>query len=165
MKSLVLLAALLLVGCSVEVSHQTEDENHTEKSSTVERSRTTVGVGLLHDPTPRHEPEAPNEIQSPSIEGSKTVKVIVSKPSPKVVTPTPHVVRCPDQLIRVTGSGNTIIFGDVHLHRHDHMYQAPKPHPVRINVRVELGDRISERERRTRMVERRIAKFFPHYRD
>jgi hypothetical protein len=160
MKSLVLIAALLVTGCSVEVSHQTEDENHTEKSSTVERSRTTVGVGLLHDP------EAPNAIQSHSAERSKTtVKVIVSKPSPKVVTPTPHVVRCPDQLIRVTGSGNTIIFGDVHLHRHDHIYQAPKPHPVRINVRVELGDRISERERRTRMVERRIAKFFPHYRD
>jgi hypothetical protein len=160
MKLLVMLAALLVIGCSVEISHQTEDKNHTEKS--VERSRTTVGVGLLHDP------EAPIAIQSPSAERSKTtVKVIVSEPSPEVVTPTPHVVRCPDQLIRVTGSGNTIIFGDVHVHHHKHLHihKTPKPTPVRVEVRVELDDRIGERERRRRMVERRIAKFFPHYRD
>ena len=41
---LVLLVAILVTGCSVGVTHQTEDEDHTEKSSAVERSRSTVKV-------------------------------------------------------------------------------------------------------------------------
>ena len=95
------------------------------------------------------------------------MKVIVSEPSPEVVTPTPHVVHCPDQSIQVVGKENTVILGDVHIHHHEHVHihQPPKTTPVRIDVRVELDDRITEREKRRRMVEKRIAKFFPHYRD
>ena len=169
MKLLVMLAALLVTGCSVGVTHETEDEDHTEKSSAVERSRTTVAVGLLNEPTPPHEPKAFNANQSPSILQSKTtVKVVVPESTPKVImTPLPQAPRRPDRMIRVAGIGNTVILGDVHLHHHEHfhVHQAPKPHPVRVDIRVELGDRFSERERRTRMVEARIARFFPHYRD
>ena len=165
---LVLLAALFVTGCSVGVTHQTEDENHTEKSSAVERSRTTVAVGLLSEPASHHESKAPNANQSQSSEPSRTiVKVIVPEPSPEVVNspPAATVTRSPDQSIRVAGPQNTIVFGDVHLHHHEHVHvhQAPKPTPVRINVRVE--DRVSERERTRRMVEARIARVFPHYRD
>ena len=166
MKSLVLLVALLVTGCSVEVAHQTEDENHTETSSTVERSRTTVGVGLLQDPTPRHKPEAPNEIHSPAAERSKTtVKVVVPESSPEVVTPTPPVACCPEPTIHISGSGNTVVFGDVHVHHHKHVHfhKTPEPTPVRVEIRVEFDDRINERERRRRMVVRRISRFFPNY--
>jgi len=159
---LVLLAALFVTGCSVGVTHQTEDENHTEKSSAVERSRTTVAVGLLNEPEPHLEPKVPNATQSPSSERSTTiVKLIVREPSPEVAT----IVRSPERSAQVTGHQDTVVFGDVHYHHHEHVHvhQAPKPHPVRINVRVE--DRVGERERTRRMVEARIARFFPHYRD
>ena len=163
---LVLLAALLITGCSVGVSHQAEDENYTENSSGVERSRTTVAVGLLNEPAPPHESKVRHANQSPSSQRSQTsVKVIVPESSPKVIMIPPPFVRCPEPTIRVTGNRNTLILGDVHIHHHEHkhIHQAPKLTPIRINVRVE--DRISERERRRRMVETRIARFFPHYRD
>ena len=164
---LVLLAAFFVTGCSVGVTHQTEDENHTEESSAVERSRTTVAVGLLNEPEPHLEPKVPNATQSPSSERSTTiVKLIVREPSPEVIMiPLPPVPRHPNRMIQVAGNRNTIVFGDVHLHHHKHVHvhQAPKPTPVRINVRVE--DRVSERERTRRMVEARIARVFPHYRD
>ena len=95
MKSLVLLAALLLVGCSVEVSHQSDNENHSEESSTVERSQTSVGVGFLNDPTPPHKPKVPNAKHCPSTERSQTtVKVIRSLKVEK--TPT-TITQSPDQ--------------------------------------------------------------------
>ena len=165
MKSLVLLAAIFVAGCSAGVSHQAEDEHSTEESSDVERSRTTVAVSILDEPTPHHDSEVPDENQSPSSERSTTiVKVIVPEPSPKVIMiPLPPVPRHPNRMIQVAGNGNTVILGDVHLHHHEHVHvhQAPKPAPVRINVRAE--DRVSERERTRRMVEARIARFFPRY--
>ena len=161
MKLLVLLAALLPVGCSVEVAHETENKAQTESLSTFDNSKTTVEVGILE--VPETLPEATESQESAT---KTTVKVIVVESSTKVImTPTPPVPRGPEPTIQVTGSGNAVVFGDVHIHHHEHLHfhQAPKPHPVRVDVRVELGDRFSEREKRTRMVERRIAKFFPHY--
>ncbi|MCH7688342.1 MAG: hypothetical protein IH899_16950 [Planctomycetes bacterium] len=169
MKLLVLLSALLLAGCSVEVAHETEYKAQTESLSTFDKSKTAVSLGILKVPEipPKSEHTASQESSISSSEQSQTtVKVIVAESSPKVITtPTPPVPRRPDRLIQVTGSGNAVVFGDVHIHHHEHLHfhQAPKPHPVRVDVRVELGDRFSEREKRTRMVERRIAKFFPHY--
>ena len=68
-------------------------------------------------------------------------------------------------MIQVAGNENSVVFGDVHIHEHKHfhVHETQKPNPVRIDVRVELGNRFSERERRTRMVEARIARFFPSY--
>ena len=170
MKLLVLLVSLLLTGCSVQVAHETENRSQDESLSTFDRNKTTVEVGILdvpeHLPTSKH--TASQESSTSSIEQSQTtVNVIVPESSPKITTPTPPVPRGPEPTIQVTGSGNTVVLGDVHHHHHKHfhVHQTPKPNPVRIDVRVELGDRFSEREKRTRMVERRIAKFFPHYRD
>ena len=168
MKLLVLLAALLLVGCSVEVAHETEIKSQNESLSTFDKSKTTVAVGILE--TPETSPETKHTESATSfIERSQTtVKVVMPESTPRViVAPLPPAPCHPDRSIRVTGDGNTIVFGDVHLHHHEHVHihQAPKPTPVRINVRVEFDDRIGERERRTRMVEMRFAKFFPHYRD
>ena len=103
MKLLVLLASLFVIGCSVEVSHQSDEENHDEESSTVERSRTSVGVGFLNEPTPPHEPNVQNAIQIRPAERSKT---------------TVKVTRSPDRSIRVKGRGNTIVLGDLHFHLH-----------------------------------------------
>jgi hypothetical protein len=164
MKSLVLLASLFVAGCSVGVSHQTEDEHSTEKSSDMERSRTTVAVSILDETTPRHDPKVPNASRKRS---TTIVEVIVREQSPKVVNslPPPPVTRSADRMIQVAGNRNTVILGNVYVHRHEHVHvhQAPKPAPVRINVRAE--DRVSGRLRRRRMVETRIARIFPHYRD
>ena len=165
MKSLVVLTALLFVGCSVEVAHETENKAQTESLSTFDKNKTIVAVGILEVPETSPTAEHTEESATSSSERSQTTVNVVM---PKVITtPTPPALRCPEPTIQVTGSGNAVVLGDVHLHHHEHLHfhQAPKPHPVRIDVRVELGDRFSEREERTRMVERRIAKFFPHYRD
>lgn len=161
---LVLIAAIFAIGCSVGVTHQTEDENHDDKSSTVERSRTTVTVGVLTEPTALHEPNAPNTNQSPSAERSySTVTVIVPESSSEVA----NITRSPNRSIRVTGGGNVVVLGDVNIHHHSHFYihQTPKPPRTRIDVRFEMDDGIGERERRRRMVQKRIAKFFPRYRN
>ena len=169
MKLLVLLAALLLVGCSVEVAHETEIKSQNESLSTFDKSKTTVALSILESPETETKHTDSQESATTSILQSKTtVKVVVLESTPKVImTPLPQAPRRPDRMIRVAGIGNTVILGDVHLHHHEHKHyhQAPKPHPVRVDVRVELGDRFNERERRTRMVEARIARFFPHYRD
>jgi hypothetical protein len=163
MKLLVLLAALLLVGCSVEVAHESDNKSQTESLLISDRSKTVVAVGILE--VPESSPESRHTDSHESTTSQTTAKVIVPEPSPEVVNSPPPVAKSPEPTIQISGSGNTIIFGDVHLHRHEHIHQAPKPHPVRINVRVELNDQIAERERRRRVVEKRIAKFFPHYRD
>jgi len=162
MKLLVLFAVPLLVGCSVQVAHETEDEEH--------KSRTTVAVDL-NEPTPFHEPNRPDAIESAKTEQSQTtLEVIVSEQSP-VVFPSSSttVTRSPDRSIQVAGDGNTVVLGDVHLHHHEHkhfhVHETPKPSPVQVDIRVEVGDRLSERERRRRMVENRISRAFPRYRD
>ena len=167
MKSLVLLAAPLLIGCSVEVTHETENQAQTESLSTSDKSRTAVAVDILEVPESSSETKQTDSATSSVQRSTTIVKVIVPEPTHEVVTPPPLIARCPEPTIRVTGSGNAVILGDVHLrhHEHKHFHQLPKTTPVRINVRVKVGDRISDRERRTRMVEKRIAKFFPHYRD
>ena len=168
---LVLLVAILVTGCSVEMAHETEIKSQNESLSTFDKSKTTVAVGILETPETSSETkhtDSQESVTSSSKRSQTTVKVIAPGSTPKVtLTSLPPVPRCPDRMIRVTGIGNTVILGDVHLHHHEHKHyhQAPKPHPVRVDVRVELGDRFSERERRTRMVEARIARFFPHYRD
>jgi hypothetical protein len=157
---LLVLTALLLTGCSVEVSHQTEDEEH--------KSRTMVAVDL-NEPSPFQEPNVPDAIESASIRQSTTnINVVVPEHPPIVISePSTAVTRIPDQSIQVMGSGNTIVLGDLHIHTHEHkhIHQSSKPVPVQVNVRVEVGDRISERERRRRMVERRISRAFSCYRD
>jgi len=158
MKLLAMLIALLFAGCSVEISHQAEDEEH--------KSRTTVAVDL-NEPNPFQEPNIPDAIESATIEQSQTnLKVIVSEQSPVVIpSSSTTVTRSPDQSIQVAGNGNTVILGDVHIHHHEHVhiYQPLKPVSVGVNVSVEIGDRVSERDRRRRMVESRISKSFPHY--
>ena len=171
MKLLVLLAALLLVGCSVEVAHETENESQNESLSTFDKSKTTVALSILESPETSSETKHTDSQESATtsiLQSKTTVKVVVLESTPKVImTPLPQAPCRPDRMIQVAGNKNTVILGDVHIHHHEHKHyhQAPKPHPVRVDVRVELGDRFSERERRTRMVEARIARFFPHYRD
>ena len=167
MKSLVVFAALLLVGCSVRVTHENENKAETESLFTSDKSKTTVAVGVLEAPEPSPETNQ-TDSATPSIERSTTiVKVIVPEPSPEVVnSPPPPIVRCPERTIRVTGSDNIVVLGDIHHHhehKHFHIHETPKPTPLRINVRVELNDQISERERRRRMVQKRISRFFPNY--
>jgi len=155
MKSLATIIALLLTGCSVEISHQSEDEE--------QKSRTTVAVDLLDETTPLDEPNASNTSQLPSVMQSQTVVV----PAPSIVVisePSPTVTRSPDQSIRVAGSDNTVILGvHIHNHEHFHIYQPLKPVLVNVDVRIEVDGRISGRERRCRMVERRISRAFPCY--
>ena len=160
MKSLAVLAALLITGCSVEVAHENENRSQNESLSTFEKSKTTVAVGILKVPE-----TSPESTDSQGSATSQTiVKVVVPESFPKVImAPTPPVLRCPEPTIQLEGDGNTVILGDVHHHEHVHIHQTPKLHPVRLKVRVVLGDRISERERRRRMVQKRISKAFPHY--
>ena len=167
MKLLVLLAALLLAGCSVEVAHETENKAQTESLSTFDNSKTTVAIGILDVPESSPETKQTDSATSSVQRSTTIVKVIVPEPTHEVVTPPPLIARCPEPTIRVTGSGNSVILGDGHHHHHKHfhIHQLPKTTPVRIDVRVELGDMFSDREQRRRMVERRIAKFFPHYSD
>jgi hypothetical protein len=163
MKSLVLLAALLLVGCSVEVAHESDNKSQTESLLISDRSKTVVAVGILE--VPESSPESRHTDSHESTTSQTTAKVIVPEPSPEVVNSPPPVAKSPEPTIQISGSGNCIALGDIHHHHHKHFHirSTPKPHPVRINVRVELNDRIGERERRRRMVERRISSVFPNY--
>jgi hypothetical protein len=97
MKYLLVLLVALFTGCSVGVTHQTEDADHTEKSSAVERSRTTVAVGLFNEPV-HHEPRAQNANETLSSGRSQTtVRVIVPGSSRKVIMASlPQTPRRPD---------------------------------------------------------------------
>ena len=57
MKLLVLPTALLLVGCSVEVVHETENQAQSESLSTSDSTKTIVAVGMS-EPTQPHDPDA-----------------------------------------------------------------------------------------------------------
>ena len=159
MKLLVLLAAFLVTGCSVEVAHETENKSQTESLSTFDKSKTAVAMSILK--VPESLPESTDSQESAT--SQTTVKVVVPESSPRVLIPLPPAPCCPEPTIQLEGDGNTVILGDVHHHEHVHIHQTPKLHPVRLKVRVVLGDRISERERRRRMVQKRISKAFPHY--
>ena len=107
MKSLVLLTALLLVGCSIEVVHETKNkfqtESQTESLSTSDKSKTVVVVNILNELTPetRH-----TVSDTPSTKRSTTiVEVVVPEPSPEVVNslPTP---RRPEPTIQISGYGS-----------------------------------------------------------
>jgi len=94
------------------------------------------------------------------------LKVIVSEQSPVVIpSSSSTVTRSPNKSIQVAGDGNTVVLGDVHLHHHEHVhvFQPSKPVLVNVDVRIEVDGRISGRERRCRMVERRISRAFPCY--
>ena len=167
MKLLVLLAAIFVTGCSFGVTQEDENRSQNESLSTLDKSKTTVAVGILEAPetSPETKHTAQESATSSSQRSQTTVKVIVPGSTPKVtMTPLPPAPRSPDG-IRVAGNRNTVVLGDVHLHHHEHKHyhQAPKLHPVRFDVRVELGDRINEREWRRRMMEARIVRFFPRY--
>ncbi len=166
---LVLLVAILVTGCSVEMAHETEIKSQNESLSTFDKSKTTVAVGILE--TPETSPETTHtdsqESATSSITRSQTtVNVVVPESKPKVIMAPPPQAPCPpNRMIQVAGNKNTVILGDVHLHHHEHKHyhQAPKPHPVRVRINVRIEDRISERERRRRMVQKRISKAFPQY--
>lgn len=160
MKSLILLSAALLVGCSVDVSHEAENKVQTNSISTSDRSKTAVSVGILVASEP-----SPETDQMDSATSQATVKVDV----PDVVISPPSVVRRPEPTIHISGTANTVVCGDVHLHHHEHkhvhIHKTPKPTPMRMEVRVKMDDRIGEREKRRRMVQKRIFEAFPHYRN
>ena len=137
---LVFPAALLLVGCSVQVDHATENKAQTESLSTFDNSKTTVAVGILEvpesSPTAKHT-DSQESATSSITRSQTTVNVVVPESKPKVIMAPPPQAPCPpNRMIQVAGNKNTVILGDVHLHHHEHKHyhQAPKPHPVRINA-------------------------------
>lgn len=83
--------------------------------------------------------------------GSSTTTVEIAT----LDSPPPIPVEAPPQpsFIELEGTGNIVVFGDVH---HHHFHDAPEPSSVRVDVRLQL-DRTDDRERRRRLVEQRLA--------
>ena len=119
---LVLLAALLLVGCSVEVAHEAENKSQNESLSTFDKSKTTVALSILESTETSSETkhtDSQESVTSSILQSKMTVKVVVPESTPKVIqTPLPQAPRRPDRMIRLAGIGNTVTRGDVHLHPH-----------------------------------------------
>lgn len=90
-----------------------------------------------------------------SVERSETV-VEVSRLAPPPPVPAEPVSEPQPPVVNLEGNG-VIVFGDVvETHHHLHFHEAPVPPSVLVDVRVQV-DVVDDRDRRRRMVERRLS--------
>lgn len=133
-----------MTGCSAEVRVATEKtvpraDAETAPPTTEERMKTDVAVHLLDQRKP-----SPVEEPSPA--------------KPAAAAPRPD----PKQGVEIVGDGNTVVIveGDIHLHRHIHIDEAPRSEHVQIEIRRHEAERCERLRREYEAKVRQLRRMF-----